>query len=653
MKTTAATPATAPAFAVLPVETLFVSPCNVRTQDPDHDLDGLVASIRANGVIQPLVVRPAGDDRFEVIAGQRRLLACQRVARERQAPMDVPCLIREGLDEGGAVAVSLAENVERLPMEAFDQCEAFARLLQLGRGIKEIATSFGIPQKVVKQRLALARLIEPIKALARERKLSDEDAQLLALASLEKQHAWWGLRQNPQERAPTGYPLKSWLFGGQAISTKVALFSLNEYPGETVADLFGTERFFQESSQFWTHQNQAVALRKQAYLAEGWADVLVLEDACFEFWKYRPTAREAGGWVMIEVKGDGRVVFHEGYLPVAEIRRRERDERGALDGDLKGETASKPPRGEVTQALLNYLALHKANGVRLALMDDSPLALRVAVASIVGGAQNWNVRADRTRPAQPEIAQSVRRQAGQQAIERRRAAAQARLLSREARQYANRFHNGHLLYGADPDEGRTVALLRTLLESSDEEVLQLLAVAVAETLVAGSAFTELLGQHLKVDLPATWKVDPIFIDLLSDKGALAAICAEWGTAPGRNATGSEFRKTLQNRIDGQGGAPVTGWLPRYLRFPFEGYVPERPAPEVRARHDHLAAILDGSAVYEERHAHCLRALDGGADEEGSDADGEEIGEWVEEDCGLDGEDNFDDGDFSIDVEEVA
>lgn len=127
---------------------VHVSPANVRAHGADQDLDGLIANIRAHGLIQPLVVRcvgEAGEDRYEVVAGQRRLLALRRLAEERteertDRPPTARCQIID-VDATGATAVSLSENVERLPMDAFDQCAAFRRLTERGLGIKEIATA--------------------------------------------------------------------------------------------------------------------------------------------------------------------------------------------------------------------------------------------------------------------------------------------------------------------------------------------------------------------------------------------------------------------------------------------------------------------------------------------------------------------------------
>ena len=189
-----------------------------------------------------------------------------------------------------------------------------------------------------------------------------------------------------------------------------------------------------------------------------------------------------------------------------------------------------------------------------------------------------------------------------------------------------------------PNEARNAALLRHALTLEEVEIGELLAVAVADTLIAGSAFTELLGQHLKVDLRDTWTPDQTFVDRVSDKAALQAIAAEVGAAPAAKATGKALRAAIRRRLDGEDGPAPRDWLPGYPRFPFEGYAPERPAPEGRAGHDKLAAILDGSDTFEEPYANVSFGSD-------PDETGDGVGDNVEVGAA--------DDDFGIDAEDIA
>ena len=185
-------------------------------------------------------------------------------------------------------------------MEPFDQHEAFARLVKLGQGVDAIAARFGVTERLVKQRLALAHLTEPIKREVRKGAIGLADAQRLALATPKQQREWFKLYRDQEQYAPQGSHLKAWLCGGAAISTEVALFPLETYPGRLVTDLFGDETCFDSSAHFWTLQNQAIAALRDRLLTEGWAKVEVLETGeYFRSWDHQRTGKQDGGWVFL------------------------------------------------------------------------------------------------------------------------------------------------------------------------------------------------------------------------------------------------------------------------------------------------------------------------------------------------------------------
>jgi len=580
----------------IPLEQLSIAPMNARTHGATEQLDTLAASIRAQGVLQPLLVRPeAGGDRFEIIAGQRRFLACQRLAQDGPvAPL--PCLVLEATDDAAALAISLAENLERLPMEPFDQHEAFAQLVKRGQRVETIAARFGVTERLVQQRLALAGLIEPIKREVRKGEIGTADAQVLALATPRQQRAWMKQYRDPAQYVPQGRHLKAWLCGGEAIVTEVALFPLERYPGRLVTDLFGDQTFFDDSAQFWTLQYQAIAARRDQLLAEGWAKVEVLEIGdYFHRWEYQRTGKEQGGWVLILPQRDGEVGVHEGYWPLKEARRQAHLAAG-LDAAATDD-APKPTRSETTQALQNYIALHKAAAVRYGLTQHPAIALRLAVAGLIGNTPNGSVRADHTPPHNAAIEASVRTSPAHGRLASERATVRYWLAGEAdpAPSTAEMEHPDATLTGHGGSEGRTAEVFGRLLELSDAQVLKVLAVIAAETLVAGSGLAEQLGERLQIDLRAHWQPDDTFVALLSDKAALGRIAAEVGAAPASQATGKELRAAIRRRLKGEGCKPVAHWLPRYFEFPSRGYT-DRPVSEARAAYDRLARYGDGSVA---------------------------------------------------------
>lgn len=141
--------------AMLPVTRLVPHPKNIRQSL--GDLDELVASIRAVGLVQPLVVTPIGDDgnhqRFLVMAGHRRLAAAKLVP-----VLHVPVVIRPELSDHHAVELMLVENLQRLQLNPIEEAQGYQVLKDMGRTQNEIAVQLGVNQARVSQRLALLRL---------------------------------------------------------------------------------------------------------------------------------------------------------------------------------------------------------------------------------------------------------------------------------------------------------------------------------------------------------------------------------------------------------------------------------------------------------------------------------------------------------------
>jgi ParB family chromosome partitioning protein len=145
----------------IPLNKLVPSPRNVRRRiDPQADLE-LKADIAARGLLQNLVVTPAGKPRgsFAVEAGERRRRALQALADDGALPNDleVCCLVLEG-GVAAAGETSLAENFQRLSMNAADECLAFRQLVDQGADAEGIAGRFGLTVRFVEGRLRLADL---------------------------------------------------------------------------------------------------------------------------------------------------------------------------------------------------------------------------------------------------------------------------------------------------------------------------------------------------------------------------------------------------------------------------------------------------------------------------------------------------------------
>ncbi|WP_456749416.1 ParB/RepB/Spo0J family partition protein [Bradyrhizobium sp. USDA 4341] len=165
----------------MPLSNLMVATVNVRHGRKLPDVSDILPSIRARGVLQPLLVRPNGVG-FEIIAGRRRYFAASKAAEEKGVAPDevlLPRAVTAGGDDTGAMEASLIENVAGEPMDELQEYEAFARLLKQGRKVEEIAATFGVTELRVKRRLAIAGLQPKIKEAFRQGGIESEDPRLL------------------------------------------------------------------------------------------------------------------------------------------------------------------------------------------------------------------------------------------------------------------------------------------------------------------------------------------------------------------------------------------------------------------------------------------------------------------------------------------
>lgn len=111
-------------FAEIPVGSISPNPQQPRTVFDEDDLQELAESIREFGVLQPIVVRRAGEDRFELVMGERRWRASQQAGRDT-----VPAIIR-GTDDTALLRDALLENLHRANLNPIEEANAYAQLLQ-------------------------------------------------------------------------------------------------------------------------------------------------------------------------------------------------------------------------------------------------------------------------------------------------------------------------------------------------------------------------------------------------------------------------------------------------------------------------------------------------------------------------------------------
>jgi len=161
----------------LPVDLIDRSPYQPRSNFNEEALQELADSIRAQGVVQPIVVRPrpGKTGRFELIAGERRWRAAQLAGLH-----EVPAIVREDVDDQAAMAMALIENIQRQALNPMEEAVALNRLIEeFGLTHEQTADAVGRSRAAVSNMLRLLNLEEGVKALLSEGKIEMGHARAL------------------------------------------------------------------------------------------------------------------------------------------------------------------------------------------------------------------------------------------------------------------------------------------------------------------------------------------------------------------------------------------------------------------------------------------------------------------------------------------
>ena len=273
----------------IPFNKLILSQTNVRTRKDGISIEDLAASIARRGLIQSLHVRPVLDAEgaetgmFDVPAGGRRYRALELLVKQKRlakiAP--VPCVVGDAKSLILAEEVSLAENIDRLPLTPIEQFRAFAAMLSKGMSEEEIAAAFLVQVQVVKQRLRLLTVSPALLDVYEAEEMTLEQLMAFTVSSDHaRQEQVWDSIKNAWSKEP--YQIRRMLTE-QTIraSDKRAVFvGLDAYEaagGAIMRDLFQDDDggWLQDAAlldQLVTEKLKAVA---EEIAREGWKWVAV------------------------------------------------------------------------------------------------------------------------------------------------------------------------------------------------------------------------------------------------------------------------------------------------------------------------------------------------------------------------------------------
>lgn len=162
---------------LVPVEKVFPNPNQPRRDFPAEALQDLAASIRTQGIIQPLIVRPRGSDEYEIVAGERRWRAAQIATLH-----EVPVLVRTLTDEE-TLEISIVENIQRSDLNPIEEAQAYRQLMdKFGHTQEKLAEALAKSRSHVANLLRLLQLPEDVQTFLREGRLSAGHARALITA---------------------------------------------------------------------------------------------------------------------------------------------------------------------------------------------------------------------------------------------------------------------------------------------------------------------------------------------------------------------------------------------------------------------------------------------------------------------------------------
>jgi len=146
--------------SILPLDRLQAGKYQPRTRMDEGSLQELAASIRAQGIMQPILVRPVSEEKYEIIAGERRFRAAHIAGLE-----EVPVLVKDVPDQAAA-AMALIENIQREDLNPLEEAQGIQRLLDEFRFTHEqAAESVGRSRSAVSNLLRLLNLAHPVQTM--------------------------------------------------------------------------------------------------------------------------------------------------------------------------------------------------------------------------------------------------------------------------------------------------------------------------------------------------------------------------------------------------------------------------------------------------------------------------------------------------------
>lgn len=349
---------------------------NPRKVFDDSYIESLALSIKADGVLQSLVVKPVKGKKsgFEIISGECRYRALNILLDRGEIEKDylVPALIKKGVSASEASRIAVVENLQRQDMHPMDEAHAVVSLIHDGESLEDVAQKTGFSLSLIKQRIALTALCEEAQEALRAGDITLSVASALTLGTQDRQKklledgvSHYSAQDIKDELTDEKIPLSS------------AIFPLEEYQGSITRDLFFNEdeSYFDDREEFFDLQDDAVLALKEKKEDEGYSPVEICKESWFSRYKYRKAEKGELRGCVIHYAPNGDVEVHEDLVS------------RSLSSDVTDGVKDKKPKPTYSSSLCEYIAMQKTVAVQDALISNPRKAKEVAVVMMIHGGQ--------------------------------------------------------------------------------------------------------------------------------------------------------------------------------------------------------------------------------------------------------------------------
>ena len=547
---------------------------NARTLFDETALAELTESIADHGLLQDLIVRSLGGaGAYELVAGERRWRALQRLAKDGRWPAHrpVPCRVVTG-DDAFIRAVALVENLQREDLAPLEEAEAFAALRKLEPKTwttAAIAEKIGKTRRHVQLRLdLLARLAAPLKKALAENKISLAQARAASVATPKRQKELLpdmvGDGQLATAEDVRFAATEDW------VPLERAFFDLEGLESSITEDPETGKRYFTNSDLFAKRQKQA-AEAKVAELKTEWAWAELRD--YFQEWEFtRSTDKTKAGAVVALNSYNNKVAVHTGLVKCARKSAAAKDKPPA-------------PRPEFTKAHLIHAHNVKTSALQTAIASDHRISLILVILGLMDATRCVHISGDGHGGDDLILAPEV-----EAILDRHRPRLKDLLVAKGDAMATAGVQIVRGNYGIGAEDKDEAALYQTLKSMADGDLNEIFAALVAARAGTFNGWGPELGDRrlavalandLKINLADHWQIDEAYLKLCR-KARLAEIAVAIkvvlpGSPPaGRGdpkdaawfekMTGPKLRAAILARLEESRADGEAPYIPREMRF---------------------------------------------------------------------------------------